>query len=216
MKFTTTTAVALLSGLATADYYTSVLCTAPTVTVTVTESACNTYPGSSVTQAPAPTASKPPYITTANGQVTSCDYGSDSKSTVYVYPTGSSNYDATCAVYSSTTVISVVIVNINIVVNNAGQTTTITNTKTDVPTSTPAPPPPPATNTNPSYTNSSSTLVPGYYNGTSSSSFPTAYSSSLSQPASLTHSVSNSTSAIAASTGSVWTRNNRAARRGMN
>jgi len=163
MKLATATAVTLLSGLATADYYASVLCVVPTVTVTATEKACNTYPGSYVTPPPA----NPPYITTANGYVTSCDYGSDFRSTIYVYPTGKPSYDASCAVYDHNTIISVNIVNINVVVNNYGQTTTVTSTKTEIPTYTPPPPP------GPTYT------YPGY-NTSTSSYYPTGYSSSSS------------------------------------
>jgi len=205
MKFATTTVVALLSGLASADYYTSVLCTAPTVTVTFTETACNTYPGSYVTQPPAPPATNPPYITTANGQVTSCDYGSDSRSTVYVYPTGKPSYDAICGVYQQISLISLVVVHIDVVVNNYGQTTTVTSTKTDHPTWTPPPPPPP-TYTPPVYTNSSSTYSSptGYNTSTSSpySSYPTGYSSSFSSSSSNIYSSSNSSSSTYASSSS--------------
>jgi plastocyanin len=155
MKFSRVAALSMLSGLsiASSDYTTGVGCTvAPpsTVykTVTVTTAAVGTQV--SVSQARGAT-TVAPYVTTANGMVTSCDYHGGS-STVYVYPTGSGNYDATQAVYNENgIVVQINIITINITINN-GQTSTVTITKTDNPTSTPTPPPNSSTESKASYT----------------------------------------------------------------
>lgn len=76
-------------------------------------------------------ASAGPYVTTSGGSVTSVDY-SGSKTSVWVYPTGSPSHDATVAIYEND-IINVVIININVQIIN-GATTTLTSTKSDKPT----------------------------------------------------------------------------------
>lgn len=156
----------MLSGLSIASpgYTTGVACTQTppsTVykTVTVTAAAVGTQVG--ISQAGGAT-TVAPYVTTANGMVTSCDYH-DGSSTVYVYPTGSGNYDATQAVYNENgVVVQINIITINITINN-GQTSTVTTTKTDNPTSTPAPPPNSSTKSKTSYTGTGSTPSATHY-----------------------------------------------------
>ncbi|KAG4438515.1 hypothetical protein IFR05_005989 [Cadophora sp. M221] len=136
MKFSSVSSFSALLAFASASLYTQqvdVICTCPdptpvTQTVTVT-APCTT----------APPYSPPPYITTDRGTVTSVEYNG-SRSSIWVYPTGSPNRDCTVAVYENNIFINVIIVNIDIKIFN-GETKTITSTVTDAkPTWTPKPP----------------------------------------------------------------------------
>lgn len=112
-------------------------------TVTVTAGGPGGYPGNNQVATPVP---QQPYVTTGGSQVTSVDYDG-TKSTVWVYPTGSpaNNRDCTVAIYEKNVVINVVVVNIGITIVN-GATSTVTQTLTVPPTYTPTPPPAPPTN----------------------------------------------------------------------
>jgi hypothetical protein len=116
----------------------AVVCTGAdptTVTQTVTVTAAP-YSGGNNTWIPS---SRPPYIKTVGGSVTSVDY-SGTQTSVWVYPTGSSSHDCTVAIYEETTIINVIIVNINVLIIN-GTTITVTSTVTGAhPTWTPLPP----------------------------------------------------------------------------
>jgi plastocyanin len=110
---------------------------------------CTDVPPSTVTTtvtvtAPPATITGSSWVKTVGGTVTSCDY-SGSQTTVYVWPTGSASQDVTVVIYQELTVIQVAVVNLNVVINNDGQTSTVTVTKTDTPTYTPPPPPPQST-----------------------------------------------------------------------
>lgn len=163
MKFSGIATLSALLGLSAATYTqktkveVDVVCTdypASTYTKTVTVTAPPTY------GYPGPAATGYPWVKTVDGYVTSYDYNG-SKTTVYVYPTGSASHDATVAVYDKTVIVNVFIINIDVTVVN-GQTTTKTVTKTDKPTYTPLPPPPKetytaSTSTSKSYSYSTST-----------------------------------------------------------
>lgn len=150
MKFSSISTVSGLFALTSAQLYTEtvpVVCSgAPpstvTKTVTVTEGGSGSggystgpiyptsVPGKAVTS---------DYVTTAAGTVTSVNYDGGSKSTVWVYPTGSgSNKHCTVATYENNIVISVVIIDLTITINN-GVTSTKTVTVTDSATYTPSP-----------------------------------------------------------------------------
>ncbi|EHL00969.1 Cupredoxin [Glarea lozoyensis ATCC 20868] len=144
MKFSTLSTLAGLLSIGAANHIQEVVCIDPppyTVTETVTVTACATA-NSQVTAA----AIKPPYVTTAGSQVTSVDY-SGTKTSVWVYPTGTGSHDCTVAVYEQNTV-TVIIVNISVTVIN-GLPTTVTSTVTNGPKPTwmPTPPPPPPAST---------------------------------------------------------------------
>lgn len=137
MKFFSISTLTGLFALASAAFHTQhvdVVCTdadPTTVTQTVT-----VYGGSNkVTDVPNPA----PYVTTVGGSVTSIDYYG-SRSSVWVYPTGSPDHDCTVAIYENNVFITVIIVNINVSLVN-GVTKTITSTVTGAqPTWTPKPP----------------------------------------------------------------------------
>jgi plastocyanin len=133
MKFSTIPTLGALFAVASAGLHTQevdVVCTDPypttvtqTVTVTAPPHGGNTYVPTNAPRDPSP------YITTYGGSVTSVGY-SGSKTSVWVYPTGSPSHDCTVAIYENDTV-NVIIININVQIVN-GATTTITSTKTDV------------------------------------------------------------------------------------
>lgn len=154
MKLSIILSLSGLLAVASAGYHTQyieVVCTDPapsTVTETVTVYAgCkegdkwgngNDYTPTTVHEPPY-IATEPPYIVTAGPSVTSIDYHG-SKTSVWVYPTGSpDNHDCVVAIYEDNT-ITVVIINISVTIIN-GYTTTITSTVHDrYPTWTPLPP----------------------------------------------------------------------------
>ncbi|PVH88339.1 hypothetical protein DL98DRAFT_565994 [Cadophora sp. DSE1049] len=129
MKFSSIPAFSVFFAFVSASVYTQhidVVCTGldqTTVTQTVTVTA---PPPHSTTPAPY---NPPPYVTTDRGIVTSVEYHG-SRSSVWVYPTGSPNRDCTVAIYENNVFVTVIIVNINVTVIN-GQTKTITSTVTD-------------------------------------------------------------------------------------
>jgi hypothetical protein len=151
MKFSSAAAVSALAGLSTASKYqpgthtqrveVDVVCTdPPAYTVTETVTVYAQPPQFTTTPFQAPSS------TTHGGYVTSYDY-SGSQTSVWVYPTDApSKHDCTVGVYEGNTVITVIIVNVDVTINN-GQTVTSTVTKTDKPTYTPPPPAPPALST---------------------------------------------------------------------
>jgi len=154
MKFASFAALAAFSGLGAANYVVEVTCTepAPTTiysTVTVTECPHVTLP-----PPPPPAKTPPPYISTSGGTVTSCDFGVNGYSTVWVYPTGTGTHQATCAVYQNNVFIEVNIVDIEVVIVN-GVATTYTSTLTNTVTYTP--PPITVTSSNSTMTSSTST-----------------------------------------------------------
>ena len=159
MKFSSIAAIGALMGLSaanhvqTTDIEVDIVCTdAPPSTVTTTVTVT----------APPTTATSSSWVKTVGGSVTSCDY-SGSQTTVYVWPTGSASQDITVVVYENTTVISVVIIDLDVVVID-GQTSTITVTKTDQPTYTPPPPPPPQSTTSRTTSTSTSTAAKQTHN----------------------------------------------------
>ena len=142
MKFSTISAFGGLLSIGAANHIQEVVCTDPapytvTETVTVTAGGNNGY--NQVTTTPA-------YVTTAGSKVTSVDYYG-SKTSVWVYPTGTGSHDCTVAVYENN-IVTVIIVSISVTIIN-GQPTTVTSTVTDapMPTWTPTPPPLPPTDT---------------------------------------------------------------------
>jgi hypothetical protein len=144
MKFSTISTIGALLSVGAANHIQEVVCTDPapyTVTETITVTA-GANGNSEVTTTPY----KPPYVTTAGSQVTSVDYYG-SKTSVWVYPTGTGSHDCTVAVYEKN-VVTVIIVNISVTIIN-GNPTTVTSTVTDAPkpTWTPTPPTPPTSTT---------------------------------------------------------------------
>jgi plastocyanin len=142
MKFSTIATLGGLLSVGLANHIQEVVCIDPapvtiTQTVTVTTGAGG---GSQLTTAPY----KPPYVTTAGSQVTSVDY-SGSKTSVWVYPTGTGSKDCTVAIYEKETV-TVVIINISVTIIN-GNPTTVTSTVTNAPPPTWTPTLPPQTST---------------------------------------------------------------------
>ena len=208
MKFSGIPAFSALFAVASASYTTDValVCTADptTVTQTVTVTAAP-YSGGGNTYTPS---NLPPDVTTNGGFVTSVDY-SGSLTSVWVYPTGSSSHDCTVAIYEKTTIINVIVVNINVsIVNNV--TTTITSTVSGAyPTWTPPPPPPyhsfNMTSTRSSSHTSSMRLSTGVYtqskNGTYSTTKPTSSMTLHTRPLSTGESSSskNATSSVSVS-----------------
>lgn len=162
MKFSSVALIGALVGLSTANYVQTtdievdVVCTdasPSTVTTTVT---------SIVTQmvtvgAPPATSVDDSWVETVGDSVTSCNY-QGSKTTVYVWQTGSASQDITVVVYEQWTVIEVSVINIDVTVTN-GQTVTKTVTKETHPTYTPPPPPPPPHKTK-SHTTKATTTTP--------------------------------------------------------
>ncbi|KAF5875720.1 uncharacterized protein Bfra_011483 [Botrytis fragariae] len=144
MKFSSISTVSSLLTLASAQLYTEtipVVCSgAPpstvTQTVTITERASGPY-------CPTTTAGyliTSNYVTTADGTVTSVNYDGESKSTIWVYPTGTGNEKhCTVATYENDIVIDVNIVDITIIIID-GFHVTNTVTVTDNITYTPTPP----------------------------------------------------------------------------
>ncbi|TVY44265.1 putative GPI-anchored cupredoxin [Lachnellula occidentalis] len=111
-----------------------------------------------------PDAIAPPYVATTGTMVTSVDY-SDTATSVWIYPAGSSpTKECTVAIYEKTTV-TVVVININVTIMN-GQATTIYSTiPGKIPTTTPSIPSPPTTYLQPP--SSTSIFLPsGGYNST--------------------------------------------------
>jgi hypothetical protein len=158
MKLSTIATLGGLLGVGLANHIQEVVCTDPapvTVIQTVTVTA-GSGGNSQVTTTP----DKSPYVTTAGSQVTSVDY-SGSKTSVWVYPTGTGSKDCTVAIYENETVV-VVIINISVTIIN-GQTTTVTSTVTNAPPPTYTPTPPPQTSTTSTSSPPSSTGTP---NGT--------------------------------------------------
>jgi len=146
MKFSTLSILAAILGFTVADHIQQVVCIDPpptTVTHTVTVTA-GVNGASQVTAAP----HQPPYVVTAGSQVTSVDYAG-TKTSVWVYPTGTGSHDCTVAVYENN-IVTVFIINISITIVN-GNPTTVTSTITNAPppTSTPALPPTTSTTTSP-------------------------------------------------------------------
>ncbi|KAH7364342.1 hypothetical protein BKA65DRAFT_135207 [Rhexocercosporidium sp. MPI-PUGE-AT-0058] len=136
MKFSSASVFPALFAFASASLYTQqvdVICTGSdpttvTQTVTVTAPCTTTVPYN-----------PPPYVTTDRGTVTSVEYHG-SRSSIWVYPTGSPSRDCTVAVYENNVFITVIVVNIDIKIVN-GETKTVTSTVTDAkPTWTPKPP----------------------------------------------------------------------------
>ncbi|KAB8290008.1 hypothetical protein EYC80_010334 [Monilinia laxa] len=162
MKFSNISIIGSLFALTSAQLYTEtvpVVCSgAPpstiTQTVTITEGGSSGYhPVYPTTTADHPVTSD--YVTTADGIVTSVIYDGGSRSTVYVYPTGTGDKKhCTVATYENNIVIDVNIVDITIIIIN-GETSTKTVTVTDTATYTPTPPP------------IKSTTTPSYSTGTS-------------------------------------------------
>jgi len=183
-------ALGALFAVASASSYTTdvaVVCTGAdptTVTQTVTVTAAP-YSGGTNTFTPS---NPPPYVTTNGGSVTSVDY-SGSQTSVWVYPTGSSSHDCTVAIYEKTTIINVIVVNINVSTFNNVATTVTSTVSGAHPTWTPPPPPPHhsynTTSTRSSHT-SSMWLSTGTYthskNGTHSTTKPTSSTTLHSRP----------------------------------
>ncbi|KAM0137334.1 hypothetical protein ACHAP3_004141 [Botrytis cinerea] len=116
-----------------------------TKTVTITERGPG--PNYPTTTAGYPITSE--YVTTADGTITSVNYDGESKSTIWVYPTGTGNErHCTVATYENDIVIDVNIVDITVIVIDGFQVTK-TVTVTDSVTYTPTPPI--QTTTTPSY-----------------------------------------------------------------
>ncbi|CAG8954307.1 hypothetical protein HYFRA_00005928 [Hymenoscyphus fraxineus] len=145
MKFSTISSLgAFLSAASAGTHLEQHVCTdaAPSTvyqTVTVTAAPGGDYYSGGKNQ-PVTTVPQPPYVTTGASQVTSVDYDG-TKSTVWVYPTGSpASKDCTVAIYENNVVINVVVVNIGVTIIN-GSPITITKTLTEKPTETPTPPP---------------------------------------------------------------------------
>ncbi|KAH7417165.1 hypothetical protein BKA64DRAFT_657184 [Cadophora sp. MPI-SDFR-AT-0126] len=170
MKFSSIPAFSVFFAIASASVYTQhidVLCTGldpTTVTQTVTVTAPLPHSTTPAQYIP------PPYVTTDRGIVTSVEYHG-SRSSVWVYPTGSPNRDCTVAIYENNIFITVIIVNINVTVVN-GQTETITSTVTDARPTWTLKPPRTATYTarNSTATISTSTKIPLSTGGSSHSS----------------------------------------------
>jgi hypothetical protein len=157
MKFSTISTLGGLLSVAAADHIQEVVCIDP-APITVTKTVTVTAGGQGQGQVTTP-AYTPPYVTTAGSQVTSVDY-QGSKTSVWVYPTGTGSHDCTVAVYEKN-VVTVIIVNISVTIIN-GNPTTVTSTVTDAPkpTWTPTPPTPPTSST------STSTGLPPSNTGT--------------------------------------------------
>jgi plastocyanin len=82
--------------------------------------------------------SRPPSVTTAAGTVTSIAYGegSGSRSSVWVYPTGTGNKQGTCKVYEDNIIIQIIYVDINVqIIDGTTQTVTVTKSESPVTTS---------------------------------------------------------------------------------
>ncbi|RAL59653.1 hypothetical protein DID88_000286 [Monilinia fructigena] len=156
MKFSNISIISSLFALTSAQLYTEtvpVVCSgAPpstvTQTVTITEGGSGGYhPVYPTTTADHSVTSD--YVTTADGIVTSVIYDGGSRSTVYVYPTGTGDKkQCTVATYENNIVIDVNIVDITTIIIN-GETSTKTVTVTDTATYTPTPPPIKSTTTLP-------------------------------------------------------------------
>ncbi|APA08348.1 hypothetical protein SS1G_13277 [Sclerotinia sclerotiorum 1980 UF-70] len=121
-----------------------------TETITVTEGSSSGYqtdPIYATTTEGYPMSSD--YVTTAQGTVTSVKYDGESKSTVWVYPTGTGNKKhCTVATYEDNVVINVDIVDITIIIID-GFLFTETVTALESATYTPTPPPMQSTTTPP-------------------------------------------------------------------
>ncbi|KAF7957308.1 hypothetical protein EAE96_002894 [Botrytis aclada] len=142
MKFSITFTLSSLLALTSAQLYTEtvpVVCSgAPpsTVTQTVTVTERGSGPNYPTTTAEYPNTSK--YVTTADGTVTSINYDGESKSTVWIYPTGTGNEKhCTVATYENNMVIDVNFVDITIIIIDGFHVTksvTLTNSATYTPT----------------------------------------------------------------------------------
>ncbi|KAA8573274.1 hypothetical protein EYC84_003765 [Monilinia fructicola] len=156
MKFSRISIIGSLFALTSAQLYTEtvpVVCSgAPPSTVTQTVTITEGGSGGHHPFYPTTTANYPvtsDYVTTADGIVTSVIYDDESRSTVYIYPTGTGDTKhCTVATYENNIVIDVNIVDITIIIIN-GETSTKTVTVTDTATYTPTPPPIMSTTTPP-------------------------------------------------------------------
>ncbi|KAJ8064236.1 hypothetical protein OCU04_006583 [Sclerotinia nivalis] len=158
MKFPSITIVSSLLALSSAQLYIEtvlVVCSgAPPSTITETVTVAERRSGGYQTDPiyPTTTAGYPvrsDYVTTAQGTVTSVKYDGVSKSTVWVYPTGTGNKKhCTVATYEDNVVINVNIVDITTVIID-GFLFTETVTAIESVTYTPTPPPIQSTTTPP-------------------------------------------------------------------
>lgn len=137
MKFSSIAILGAIMGLSAANH---VQTTNIEVDIVCTDAPPSTVTTTVTVTAPPATITESSWIKTVGGTITSCDY-SGSRTTVYVWPTGSASHDITVVIYEELTVIQVSTISLNVVINN-GQTNTVTVTKTDKPTYTPPPPPP--------------------------------------------------------------------------
>ncbi|KAF7875287.1 hypothetical protein EAF04_002459 [Stromatinia cepivora] len=150
MKFSSISTTSSLLALTSAQLYIEtvpvVYSGAPPSTVTETVTATERRSGGYQTDPIYPTTTvghpiRSEYVTTAQGTVTSVKYDGESKSTVWVYPTGTGNKKhCTVATYEDNVVINVNIVDIKVVIIN-GFLFTETVTAIENVTYTPTPPP---------------------------------------------------------------------------
>ncbi|PQE31872.1 serine-threonine rich protein [Rutstroemia sp. NJR-2017a WRK4] len=156
MKISSISSLSGLFALASAQLYTEtipVVCSgAPPATVTKTVTVTAHDGGAGYSTEPNHIASaRPPYVTTSAGTVTSIAYGEGpgSRSSVWVYPTGTGNKQGTCMIYENNIVIQIIYVDINIQIID-GVTQTVTVTKSESPVTTTVIPP--TSTTSPPYT----------------------------------------------------------------
>jgi plastocyanin len=146
MKFSSLVILGGLFALSSANHtqYVDVVCTDPapatvTQTITVTAGGNGGYNGGNNNQITT-TVNQPPYIVTNGPSITSVEYDG-TKTSVWVYPTGSTSHDCIVAVYEETTIITVIVVNIDITITNNQPTTATSTVHDQQPTSTPGLPP---------------------------------------------------------------------------
>jgi len=147
MKVSSISTLSGLFALASAQVYTEtipVVCSgAPYATVTETVTVTAHDGGATYSTGPNHVASAPPpYVTTSAGTVTSISYGEGpgSRSSVWVYPTGTGNKQGTCKIYEDNIIIQIIYVDINVQIID-GTTQTVTVTKSESPVTTTAIPP---------------------------------------------------------------------------